>query len=780
MPASPVAIEEFAGCSSVSPMYDIKQFRPTLYLLVLLGVSGFAVAAEAPGLWVLSVPFILVNGWLVSAGRFKPWPRWLSSIVSIGAAVYSFTYFYEDVSNHAGSPILYIGEFLVAMQVVKLWEQRSNRDYATTLSLSLLLMVAAAISTASLVFGLILIVYLFLSLYCSLLLHLKVETDEARAALTLPEHRLSPAALKQDQHLLSQSMRRLTAAVSVFAVACAVLVFLFFPRSAAGRWFGQFQWRPQETMTGFSDQVNYQQLAKITRNNELVATVKMWRDGKLVDGTEPLLFRGLTLDYYSGVDDNYHPSFQWTRSVSRPTDDEVAMHAPWNPIGAIGTPHYRQEVTLNNTGSPVLFSVAGPVSVTLEKAGRAHALPLEYFEQDESIQSLDSLPQQVIYTADATGSLGPTGGAILDPFRGRSQIAPEIESIAREPAVSGPGLLDRRRVLLDARPRGMHFGPTDVDEQIATNLEHYLRSNFSYTLDLTDVDSLNGRDPIVAFLTDFKRGHCEYFAGAMTLMCQSLGLDARMVVGFVCDDYNSFGHFYQVRQSQAHAWVEVLTTHGWVSFDPTSGHEAESTNATTWQKTKHLFDFFEYTWANAIVAYDADNRETLIQHLQSRVSKTASHGSLALSGVRNLLDEMAGWLAIRIVGPLIVALSGVLVLAVGWFAYERWLLRRRASRIGIGSLPASAQHRLLRQLGFYDDLMRLLERHNIERPRHLTPLEFSQSLSYLPADVYDTIHRLTELFYRVRYGQAEINPARHRHLDNMVQRLAASLARLET
>ena len=37
---------------------------------------------------------------------------------------------------------------------------------------------------------------------------------------------------------------------------------------------------------------------------------------------------------------------------------------------------------------------------------------------------------------------------------------------------------------------------------------------------------------MVAFLYDLKRRHCEYFAGAMTLMCQSLHLNARMVVGF--------------------------------------------------------------------------------------------------------------------------------------------------------------------------------------------------------------------------------------------------------
>ena len=43
---------------------------------------------------------------------------------------------------------------MLLLQLVKLYEQRANRDYAQLIVLSLLLMVAAAINTASLVFGL--------------------------------------------------------------------------------------------------------------------------------------------------------------------------------------------------------------------------------------------------------------------------------------------------------------------------------------------------------------------------------------------------------------------------------------------------------------------------------------------------------------------------------------------------------------------------------------------------------------------------------------------------
>jgi len=116
------------------------------------------------------------NAWLVYRGKFRPIPRLLANLVTLGSTAYVA----DRVLLSGNTPVLVIGQFLVLLQIIKLWEQRANRDYAQLLVLSLLLMVAAAISTASLLFGLILVSYLFLSLYCCLLFHLKVETDAAK------------------------------------------------------------------------------------------------------------------------------------------------------------------------------------------------------------------------------------------------------------------------------------------------------------------------------------------------------------------------------------------------------------------------------------------------------------------------------------------------------------------------------------------------------------------------------------------------------------------------
>src|SRR4051794_27792807 len=258
-------------------MYDIRQFRPVLYTLLIFGMSGFALAAQSPGLWVWSVGLVLRNGWLIKRGKFVPLPRFVANLVTVLALVYVV----YQIRTSGAPPILVIGQFLVLLQLVKLYEQRANRDYAQLLVLSLLLIVAASINTASLLFGILLITYLFLSLYCCLLFHLKVETDHARAAIGIPDDKLNPATLRQDQRFLSRSMRRLTTVVSLTSVVSAVLVFLFFPRGAGSNFLGGMPFRPSQTLTGFNDQVNFQNVARITQNDSVIAHVKLWRDGQL-------------------------------------------------------------------------------------------------------------------------------------------------------------------------------------------------------------------------------------------------------------------------------------------------------------------------------------------------------------------------------------------------------------------------------------------------------------------------------------------------------------------
>jgi transglutaminase-like putative cysteine protease len=99
-------------------------------------------------------------------------------------------------------------------------------------------------------------------------------------------------------------------------------------------------------------------------------------------------------------------------------------------------------------------------------------------------------------------------------------------------------------------------------------IEDYLKTNYLYSLKPGIAEDGN---QLHYFLFDSKKGYCSYFAFAMALMCRSLGIPARVAVGFYVDPKLEVLNFYEVRAFQAHAWVEVYFGDlGWIQFDPTS------------------------------------------------------------------------------------------------------------------------------------------------------------------------------------------------------------------
>lgn len=104
-------------------------------------------------------------------------------------------------------------------------------------------------------------------------------------------------------------------------------------------------------------------------------------------------------------------------------------------------------------------------------------------------------------------------------------------------------------------------------------LQNFFRDEFTYDLDTTGG---HGADAIESFVFEQRRGYCEQFAGSFAAMARSVGIPARVAVGFtpgVADP--SDPDLYRVRGEHAHAWPEVyLGEYGWVAFEPTPGRGA--------------------------------------------------------------------------------------------------------------------------------------------------------------------------------------------------------------
>lgn len=94
----------------------------------------------------------------------------------------------------------------------------------------------------------------------------------------------------------------------------------------------------------------------------------------------------------------------------------------------------------------------------------------------------------------------------------------------------------------------------------------YLRESITYSETLPDMP--RNRDALEWVLFELKQAYCVYYATADVLMLRSLGVPARMAVGFAQGERD--GNLYTVRRLHSHAWPEVFFPGiGWVEFEPT-------------------------------------------------------------------------------------------------------------------------------------------------------------------------------------------------------------------
>jgi transglutaminase-like putative cysteine protease len=112
--------------------------------------------------------------------------------------------------------------------------------------------------------------------------------------------------------------------------------------------------------------------------------------------------------------------------------------------------------------------------------------------------------------------------------------------------------------------------PYDTVYDKVQAITSYLRKEIAYDTKI-EVSLPENRDPVLWVLFEHKKGFCMYYASAETLMLRSIGIPARMAVGFVEGAYNEVERKYVVSYKDSHAWPEVyFPGTGWVEFEPTS------------------------------------------------------------------------------------------------------------------------------------------------------------------------------------------------------------------
>lgn len=174
----------------------------------------------------------------------------------------------------------------------------------------------------------------------------------------------------------------------------------------------------------------------------------------------------------------------------------------------------------------------------------------------------------------ASGALGPRRFTYVV-----ESSVPEIDArrLRSSPGVADGDFLAFNTALPAAFPASVRAeaekaaggGASDYDRALA--LQDYFRDpdRFRYDLNVAFDQDL---DDLESFLFEVRAGYCEQFASAFAAMARSIGLPARVAVGFTWGEWDEARDAYVVRGEHAHAWPEVyFQGTGWVRFEPTPG-----------------------------------------------------------------------------------------------------------------------------------------------------------------------------------------------------------------
>ncbi|MCP4895707.1 MAG: DUF3488 domain-containing protein [bacterium] len=212
-------------------------------------------------------------------------------------------------------------------------------------------------------------------------------------------------------------------------------------------------------------------------------------------------------------------------------------------------------------------------------------------------------------------------------------------------------------------------GESPAPDHAAVTLQNYLKDNFEYSL---TNEARFSPDPVAWFLLEGKKGHCEFFAGSMVIMLRMLEIPARMVGGYYGGTVMGRGSEVFVRQSNAHAWVEVWlgADRGWVVYDPTPSAGIPILGTVSGlNRLRWAWDWLVVNWDRWVVGFGLSQQVIL-------VSETMELIDLAVQGFR---WSHGVWAAFILGG------------AAATFLGRRRLAKFFTNQKGLRRLPASTE-----------------------------------------------------------------------------------------
>lgn len=475
-----------------------------------------------------------------------------------------------------------------------------------------------------------------------------------------------------------------------------VLFFLLFPRINAGL---RFELRPvRAANTGFSDRLAPGSVAALANSSEVAFRAEF--PGSSARPSGPMYWRGIVMWRCYGMEWRapYTP-----RPKSPSTTFDIAGTGGL-PVQSPNAKEIQQRITLAPHGARWMFALDHPIK-TPPGAMLARG---DYLS---SVQPIRKARQYEVVSSESSGN---------------EITAKEREESLEVPASISPAVRDLAHswTVPNRDSRGV----------VSSALQFFRTQGFSYSLTPGEYDNLE------EFLFRRRVGFCEHYAASFATLMRLAGIPARVVVGYLGGEYNDLGHFFLVRQADAHAWCEVwLPQKGWTRVDPTaavapgrasldftsfletriaSGQMGARQNALIAQllrsgvftNVRFIWQTLSYEWDTWLLPFDADVQDVLLTSMG-----IAGRGSIFL--VVEILLVVVALLAI----------------------YFAWMQLRTRSRVD-------------RVKALYEYFCRKIARLGVRRDPCEGPLDFARRAAQSLPNESNRIWQIADTYVLLRYA----------------------------
>ncbi|HBA61485.1 MAG TPA: hypothetical protein DCZ92_11860 [Elusimicrobia bacterium] len=356
------------------------------------------------------------------------------------------------------------------------------------------------------------------------------------------------------------------------------------------------------SVTGFTKNVSLGYFGELKRSGARVMRIRPLKSAG--SDPPPLYVRGMAFDEFDGL--------RWSKGAN---DLKYRLNGRlfWSRDG--GGP-------MTRSGRSLLFPGGGPASPTAAAEYTIYPMNLAVIFSAYPISSVEPAGAGAFFDyTDSAYFAVPYQRGVQYTVRGRAPVPSEgilaftedsenlLRRYLRIPEGEDPRMAGlARSVTRKAR------GPLAK----ARAIEKYLRSTYNYSL-----FSKKEGAGLADFLFVTREGNCEYFASAAVMLLRHAGVPARLVTGFLASEYNEYGDFYDVRQSQAHAWTEAyIRGLGWVRLDPTpSGSYGALLGRRLAGRLSRWLEAGNVRWYRHVIGYDNYAQRNTFHRLGVAVSR---------------------------------------------------------------------------------------------------------------------------------------------------------------